>query len=154
MAITTRVDALRVLGLPVGSTENDIKIAYKELSKKYHPDVMGDEYTEVFAGINEAYNFLINNPATSRKVLGNDEKAMVRYENRRSNRDKVKRYEFKERQRKREKEAELIKASKEARRRQEEEKRKKREAEKEAEMQIKAMEMAIVISKMLGEKNE
>lgn len=149
--ITTRVDALRIMGLPVGASSLDIKNAYKELSKKYHPDVVGEEYSGMFAQINEAYDFLMKHPAVSRKVLGNDEKAMQRYANQRSNRDKAKRYEFKDRMRKKEKEAKLEQAAKEARRKREEEKAIKLKAEQEAERQIKAMEMAIIISKMIEE---
>ena len=153
MAVTTRVEALRILGLPVNASEPDIKNAYKSLTKRYHPDVVGDKSTDMIAKINEAYDFLIHNPIViGRKVLGNDEGAMVKYANRRSNRDSIKRSEFKERQKKREKEAALKKASIDARKRKEEEIRIKREAEMEAQRQIKAMEMAIVISKMLGEK--
>ena len=150
--ITTRADALRIMGLPIGASSLDIKNAYKELSKKYHPDVVGEEYSQMFAQINEAYDFLMKNPAVSRKVLGNDEKAMRRYANQRSNRDKAKRYEFKDRMRKKEKEAKLEQAAKDARRKREEEKAIKLKAEKEAERQIKAMEMAMIISKMIGEK--
>ena len=140
------------MGLPIGASSLDIKNAYKELSKKYHPDVVGEEYSQMFAQINEAYDFLMKNPAVSRKVLGNDEKAMRRYANQRSNRDKAKRYEFKDRMRKKEKEAKLEQAAKDARRKREEEKAIKLKAEKEAERQIKAMEMAMIISKMIGEK--
>ncbi|MCR4610662.1 MAG: DnaJ domain-containing protein [Lachnospiraceae bacterium] len=134
------------------ASSEEIKNAYKQLSKRYHPDVVGDVSTEMFARINEAYDFLMNNPAPSRKVLGNDESAMVRYASRRTNRDMAKKYEFKEKQRKREKEAELKKASLEARQRKEEERKRQIELEKEKERQVRAMEMAIIISKMLGEK--
>ena len=150
MAIATRIEALQVLGLPVNASMADIKNAYKTLSKRYHPDVVGDNSTDMFARINEAYDFLIHNRVTSHKVLGNDDGAMTRYANRRSNRDIVRKREFSEKQRKKEKEEALKQASIEARRKMEEEKRKKREAEEEAQRQIKAMEMAIVISKMLG----
>lgn len=147
--ITTRVDALRIMGLPAGASSPDIKNAYKELSKKYHPDVVGEEYSSMFAQINEAYDFLMKNPVVSRKVLGNDEKAMQRFANQRSNRDKAKRYEFKDRMRKKEKEARLEQAAKEARRKLEEEKELKLKAKEEAARQVKAMEMAIIISKMM-----
>ena len=139
-----------MLGLPVNASYEDIKNAYKTLSKRYHPDVVGDRYTDTFARINEAYDFLIHNRVTSHRVLGNDEKAMAGYVKRRSNRDTLRKREFKEKQRKREKEEALKKASIEAKRKLEEEKLKKQHAEEEAERQIKAMEMAIVISKMLG----
>lgn len=154
MAITTRVDALKKLGLPTTASASQIKIAYKELSKKYHPDVVGEEYSYMFVEINEAYNFLVNNPPPARRVLGGDEKAMMRYQTQRNNRDMAARYEFKDKKRKKEKEAELEKAAREARRKREEEKARKLEAEKEAKRQIKAMEMAIVISRMLGENKD
>ncbi|HAQ52552.1 MAG TPA: hypothetical protein DCR12_07310 [Lachnospiraceae bacterium] len=154
MAITTRIEALKKLGLPVGASSSDIKNAYKELSKKYHPDVVGEEYSYLFVEINEAYSFLNNNPVPARKVLGGDEKAMMRYQTQRNNRDMAKRYEFKDKKRKKEKEAALEKAAKEARQRRKEEQARKLEAEKEAKRQIKAMEMAIVISRMLGENKD
>jgi len=48
-----------ILGLKKDATTDDIKKAYKELAKKYHPDVSKEENaTEKFKEINEAYSVL------------------------------------------------------------------------------------------------
>lgn len=50
---------LEVLGLTPGATKPQIKKAYRQLSKRYHPDVNKDENArEKFIEINEAYKFL------------------------------------------------------------------------------------------------
>lgn len=50
---------LEVLQLAPGATKPQIKRAYRELSKRYHPDVSKDENArEKFIEINEAYKFL------------------------------------------------------------------------------------------------
>jgi hypothetical protein len=50
---------LELLGLQAGASEEDIKKAYRRLSKKYHPDASGTERTrDQFIAITEAYNFL------------------------------------------------------------------------------------------------
>jgi curved DNA-binding protein CbpA len=45
-----------VLGLNKTATKEEIKKAYRNLSKQHHPDVGGDE--EVFKKISHAYNIL------------------------------------------------------------------------------------------------
>ncbi|SMD36296.1 DnaJ domain-containing protein [Reichenbachiella faecimaris] len=50
---------LNVLHLTPGATKSEIKLAYRRLSKAYHPDVSKDENAKAkFIEINEAYKFL------------------------------------------------------------------------------------------------
>ena len=56
-------DYYKILGLETNKVSlNDIKLAYKEQAKKYHPDVNGGsrKYEERFKDISEAYNTLSN----------------------------------------------------------------------------------------------
>jgi molecular chaperone DnaJ len=55
-----------VLGIREGASENEIKIAYRELVKKYHPDQYQDNplsklAEEKLREINEAYDYLMKN---------------------------------------------------------------------------------------------
>ena len=50
-----RNEALRVLGVSSRFTQEELKLTYKKLARKYHPDIAGAEYTKKFAQINEAY---------------------------------------------------------------------------------------------------
>lgn len=62
-------DYYKILGLDSSKVSGaDIKTAYKEQAKKYHPDVNGGNkrYEERFKDINEAYNVL-SNYSTKRK---------------------------------------------------------------------------------------
>lgn len=62
-------DYYKILGLETNKVSlNDIKIAYKEQAKKYHPDVNGGsrKYEERFKDINEAYNTLSNSASKRR----------------------------------------------------------------------------------------
>lgn len=61
----------KILGLESNKVSSDqIKTAYRELAKKYHPDmnanVNNSEYEEIFKDINEAYRTL-SNPSLKRK---------------------------------------------------------------------------------------
>ena len=53
-------EALNLMGLRRGCSEEDIKKAFRILAKKYHPDVSGDENRGKFILINEAYSLLID----------------------------------------------------------------------------------------------
>ena len=51
-----------VLGLPPGATTDEIKKKYRELARKFHPDVVQDKVLgqRVFTQINQAYSILGN----------------------------------------------------------------------------------------------
>ncbi len=50
---------LDILGLNPGASKEEVKKAYRRLSKIYHPDISKDEHAkEKFIEINEAYEFL------------------------------------------------------------------------------------------------
>lgn len=51
------MDPHKVLGVPKGASAEQIREAYRKKSKKYHPDVGGDDW--VFIQIEEAYRYLI-----------------------------------------------------------------------------------------------
>lgn len=55
--ITTREDALDVLGLEDGASEKEIKAAYKKLIQKVHPDQDGSEW--MAAKLNQARDLLL-----------------------------------------------------------------------------------------------
>jgi curved DNA-binding protein CbpA len=56
------IDYYKILGLPYNANTNDIKSAYRKLSKKFHPDLnQGDKFFEdKFKEIQEAYENLTN----------------------------------------------------------------------------------------------
>jgi len=56
------VDCYRVLGLPSGASFGDIKASYRQLARRYHPDVStGDQQAkDKFIEITAAYKFLLN----------------------------------------------------------------------------------------------
>lgn len=52
-------DYYSILGLSINATENDIKVAYREMSKRYHPDRNPNvDVKERMQDINEAYAIL------------------------------------------------------------------------------------------------
>jgi len=58
----TRAEALGVLGLTDGATDEDVKAAYRSLSLKVHPDVQGGS-AELFRRVQAAYERLTEGPA-------------------------------------------------------------------------------------------
>lgn len=76
-----------VLELPVGSTDGEIKSAYRKLAKLYHPDKSGDPRTRIqFIDVNEAYEILMKRDEYVRD-------AILRYQQRReAEREKHRRY--------------------------------------------------------------
>ncbi len=55
-------DPYKILGVSPGASDDEIKRAYKQLAKKYHPDLNQNnpEAAEMMKKINEAYDILIN----------------------------------------------------------------------------------------------
>lgn len=54
----TREQALRLLGLSEGFTDDDLRKAYRKAAKSAHPDLGGD--AQKFMLIKEAHEFLSN----------------------------------------------------------------------------------------------
>ena len=59
-------DPYKVLGVPQNASDAQIKEAYRELAKKYHPDKyinnpLADLAAEKMREINEAYDYLTKN---------------------------------------------------------------------------------------------
>jgi len=66
----------KVLGVREGASAEEIKAAYKELAKKYHPDKyvnnpLGDLAAEKMKEINEAYDYLIKNGGVGNRNWSN-----------------------------------------------------------------------------------
>ncbi len=60
-------DPYEILGLKRGASDDEIKKAYKEKAKKYHPDLNNNsaEAAEMMKKVNDAYDTLINHKNTS-----------------------------------------------------------------------------------------
>ena len=57
--MATKRDYYEVLGLSKGASEDEIKKAYRKLSKKYHPDINKEpDAEEKFKEVSEAYEIL------------------------------------------------------------------------------------------------
>lgn len=54
----TKNEALNVLGLSRKFTQEEAKLAYRKLARKYHPDIAGERFNQKFAQINEAYELI------------------------------------------------------------------------------------------------
>ena len=70
-------DPYKVLGVPSNATDAQIKEAYRELAKKYHPDKyinnpLADLAAEKMREINEAYDYLTKNKGTSSGGYGSN----------------------------------------------------------------------------------
>ena len=57
--MATKRDYYEVLGLAKGASDDEIKKAYRKLSKKYHPDINKEaDAEEKFKEVSEAYEVL------------------------------------------------------------------------------------------------
>lgn len=54
----TKNEALEILGLSRKFTQEEVKLNYRKLARKYHPDIAGPEYHSKFVKINEAYELV------------------------------------------------------------------------------------------------
>jgi hypothetical protein len=58
----TITEYYKILDLPVNSSVEDIKKAYRKKARLYHPDINpSPEAKDLFIGVTEAYDFLISN---------------------------------------------------------------------------------------------
>lgn len=123
--VRSREEACMVLGLPVTADEGQIKKAYKELSKRYHPDAQpNQELHWQYYDIVEAYQYLMGTPQVTSmpmyqavpkapRVLGNDGKSQSWTNQRRESEAAYAKWEKTKKQRKKEKEAALKERQKE-----------------------------------------
>jgi hypothetical protein len=59
-----------ILGIPPGSSDVDIKKAYRRLAKRYHPDKSGTSDTRaLFIQVNQAYEILLNRHVYIREAV-------------------------------------------------------------------------------------
>lgn len=60
-------DYYQILGIPLTSSRQDIKNAYRQLSLKWHPDKNpGIDVTEIMQDVNEAYKILYDEESRAR----------------------------------------------------------------------------------------
>lgn len=65
----TREEALKILELSEGYTEEDLKKNHRRLIMRYHPDKTGGKTTDLFLSVQKSYEYLINFRKVSRKII-------------------------------------------------------------------------------------
>ncbi len=60
-------DYYKVLGVDHNASDDEIRKAYRKMSRKYHPDIAGAEFEDKFKEVNAAYDVL-SNPEKRRMV--------------------------------------------------------------------------------------
>lgn len=59
----SRQEACNYLGININATEEDVKKAYRNMVKQYHPDVnRGVDTREIYIKIQESYEYLLTHP--------------------------------------------------------------------------------------------
>ena len=66
----TAIDPYRTLGLAPGASQAEIKRAYRQLAKLYHPDSAGERAIARFLAIQAAYEALVDEPGRPRPGAG------------------------------------------------------------------------------------
>ena len=66
----TAIDPYRTLGLAPGASQAEIKRAYRQLAKLYHPDSAGERAVARFLAIQAAYEALVDEPGRPRTGRG------------------------------------------------------------------------------------
>lgn len=75
-----RKDYYKILGLPKGANEAEIKRAYREKAKRYHPDRnKHPRAAEAFVLVNEAYEMLSNPEALRKEVKAENKERRKKY---------------------------------------------------------------------------
>lgn len=67
-----RIKAMSVLNLKPNYTQAELRKSYRSLSKKYHPDIVGDKFLPMFKRVKEAHDFLMNSNGTTDSVIEYD----------------------------------------------------------------------------------
>lgn len=66
-------EALKLLGLKSGYTEQDLRVTYRKLMKQWHPDINPSAQAETMSQmLNEAYSILTKNLAKGNQGIKND----------------------------------------------------------------------------------
>eukprot|EP01018_Ginkgo_biloba_P003368 Gb_02355 [translate_table: standard] len=68
-------DYYQVLGVPVDANYQDIRKAYRNLQKKYHPDIAGDKGHAMTLLLNEAYQILMRDDTRTRYDVSNGKRS-------------------------------------------------------------------------------
>ncbi|MFN4066576.1 MAG: DnaJ domain-containing protein [Thermosynechococcus sp.] len=53
------IESYRRLGLSIGASLEEIKTAYRQLARQYHPDINPEVHQDQFVAVHEAYRYLL-----------------------------------------------------------------------------------------------
>ncbi len=158
MEIQNRKEALAVLDLDENAGEEEIKAAYREMVRKYHPDENpGEDMRPFYDNVQKAYTFLQTHPAPPpMKIYGNQTMLETEAERRRERMLQTERERRKTIRKKQEEKEKLAKKSRRIAYEREEEEYQRRSAEREKEYseamrQIKALRATRVLEAMMDQ---